>query len=177
MNRLGYSEITIESILKEMGQNILFVEVGVLKATTLVHIADKCPNVSSIVGIDSYQPYVDSLEFDCRYSVNASLAAMNRHIAQKKISRSSRPEIIDLLLLDCIAAAKLFDDKSVDCIFLDAYMSEEDVCKHTKTWLPKVKNGGVLLGHDVHTTAVKNGLSKLGIKFNELDHNIWIHTT
>jgi predicted O-methyltransferase YrrM len=45
-------------------------------------------------------------------------------------------------------AASLFRDGSLDAVFLDADHSYESVCKDVAAWLPKVKAGGVLAGHD-----------------------------
>ena len=132
-------------------------------------------NVSSIVGIDLYEPYVDKLVPQVQYSVNPKLAAMNRRIAEDKIRNCSRPEIIKMLFMDCVEAVHKFDNKSIDCIFLDAYLSEDDACEHIKAWLPKVKSGGLLLGHDVHTLAVSSGLLGNGINYLELDNNVWMH--
>lgn len=175
MNAAPYSEITICNLLQEMGDCISFVEVGVLRASTLVYLADHCENLSSIVGIDSYEPYIDALHPQSMYSVNASLSKLNKNIAEEKIRKCSKPEIITLLILDCIEAAKKFKDKSIDCVFLDAYMNEEQVCSHIKIWKQKVKTGGILLGHDIHTPAVISGLEKCNINYIELDNNIWMH--
>ena len=160
MNGQVGAEVTIASLLQKMGDDITFVEVGVLRATTVVYIANNCMNVSSIVGIDLYEPYVDKLVPQVQYSVNPKLAAMNRRIAEDKIRNCSRPEIIKMLFMDCVEAVHKFDNKSIDCI---------------KAWLPKVKSGGLLLGHDVHTLAVSSGLLGNGINYLELDNNVWMH--
>jgi len=47
-------------------------------------------------------------------------------------------------------AVHLFSDESVDFVFLDASHSYEDVKNDIIHWLPKVKRGGVLAGHDYY---------------------------
>jgi len=45
-------------------------------------------------------------------------------------------------------AAKEFEQESVDLVFIDANHSYESVKNDIDLWLPKVKRGGVLSGHD-----------------------------
>ena len=45
-------------------------------------------------------------------------------------------------------AAKLYDDKSLDLVFIDAGHSFEDVVADIKAWLPKVRDYGFIAGHD-----------------------------
>jgi predicted O-methyltransferase YrrM len=45
-------------------------------------------------------------------------------------------------------AYKLFEDESIDFLFIDADHSFEAVKKDLKLWYPKVKTGGIIAGHD-----------------------------
>lgn len=49
---------------------------------------------------------------------------------------------------DSVEASKFFKDESIDFLFLDADHSYEAVTRDIRTWLPKVKIGGVFAGHD-----------------------------
>lgn len=44
--------------------------------------------------------------------------------------------------------SKKFDDKSIDFLFLDAGHKYEDVINDLKNWYPKLKNNGLISGHD-----------------------------
>ena len=54
------------------------------------------------------------------------------------------------LKLSSIDAVKKFKDKSVDFVFLDASEAYEGVKEDITNWLPKVKPGGILAGHDYY---------------------------
>ena len=45
-------------------------------------------------------------------------------------------------------AATLFEDNSVDFVFIDADHQYESVKKDITAWYPKIKIGGIMSGHD-----------------------------
>jgi hypothetical protein len=83
-------------------------------------------------------------------------------------------------------AALLYEDEYFDWVYLDADHSYEAVINDIKNWLPKVKKGGVLSGHDFnpstdHPYHEKFGVNKavfevFGDRFfltNELNFQSW----
>lgn len=47
-------------------------------------------------------------------------------------------------------AAKLIDDKSLDFVFIDATHTYDALIKDIKAWKDKVKDDGIICGHDYH---------------------------
>lgn len=62
-------------------------------------------------------------------------------------------DAIEVMDSDSTAAADRFADQSVDLLFLDATHSKEAVLCDVRAWWPKLKTGGVLLGHDYNPQA------------------------
>jgi hypothetical protein len=52
------------------------------------------------------------------------------------------------LKLDSVKAASLFDDGSVDFVFVDGDHGYEPLKRDLAAWFPKVRPGGTLAGHD-----------------------------
>jgi hypothetical protein len=47
-------------------------------------------------------------------------------------------------------AAELFDDQSLDAVFIDGSHIYPDVLADIDAWTGKVRKGGILFGHDLH---------------------------
>lgn len=60
-------------------------------------------------------------------------------------------DIITPVKSDSVAASLLYIDNSIDFVFIDANHSYEFVKKDILSWLPKVKSGGYIGGHDYGT--------------------------
>jgi hypothetical protein len=55
-----------------------------------------------------------------------------------------------LMKMDSLSAAKCFEDRSLDFVFIDASHEYNDVKSDIIAWMPKVREGGILAGHDYH---------------------------
>jgi len=53
-----------------------------------------------------------------------------------------------MLRMKSIYACELFEDNSLDFVYIDANHTYDSVKEDIKYWYPKVKPGGLLLGHD-----------------------------
>jgi len=55
---------------------------------------------------------------------------------------------LNIIVKPSVEAAKDFADKSIDICFIDAGHTYEEVLQDIDAWLPKVKDDGILCGHD-----------------------------
>lgn len=74
-------------------------------------------------------------------------------------------------------AAKLYPDKSIDFVFIDGQHTYAAVCADIDAWLPKVKPGGLLAGHDHKFPPVTQAvLQRLGNAARRHGRNSWIYS-
>jgi len=74
-------------------------------------------------------------------------------------------------------AARLHDDQSVWAVFVDADHSADSVYADVQAWLPKLKVGGLLAGHDFSFDSVRQGLARAGLNVMPVSQDSWITRT
>jgi len=78
------------------------------------------------------------------------------------------------LRMPSIEASSKFEDSSLDFVFIDASHEYQDVKDDIAAWLPKIKKGGILAGHDYMLPSVNNAVNE-SINVNGLiDINCWV---
>lgn len=75
-----------------------------------------------------------------------------------------------------IALANLFEDDFFDFCFIDTDHTEETTTKELRAWLPKLKMGGTICGHDTNLPGV-DGALKACLPWYEIEFSgIWSYT-
>jgi len=69
-------------------------------------------------------------------------------ICRENIKRNELSNIVRVVNSDITQAASLYEDESVDFVFVDASHYYEPVRNDLWLWYPKVKKGGLMGGHD-----------------------------
>ncbi|MGA2025789.1 MAG: class I SAM-dependent methyltransferase [Syntrophobacteraceae bacterium] len=87
-------------------------------------------------------------------------------IFEKNVDESGLRTFIVPIKSDSAAAAQGFDDRSLDMIFIDGDHSFEGCYADLAAWYPKLKSGGIFLGHDCYNY-VRNAV-ELFMKDKEL---------
>ncbi|KAF4749516.1 hypothetical protein FOZ62_013990 [Perkinsus olseni] len=142
---LGMRWDTAIALLEEMavhrGPNLAVVEIGVFSGHFSDFVLGALPNVT-LIGIDPY--YGDDGTFP------PELAHLDPVMVyeQTKERYSKYSERAKLWATTSKEASRVIPDESVDLIFIDGCHEYDCVREDIDLWLPKLRPGGIMSGHD-----------------------------
>lgn len=135
----GYMSVTELWWLAEAAANLedgaTWAEVGVFTGRSFLAVALALPRNSTLIGVDRWLG--TQLRAGHRFSDTFEEVVFERSDLRLMLMKMSSAE----------AAAELAA-KSFDVIFLDADHSEEAIRQDISNWLPNLKPGGLMCGHD-----------------------------
>src|SRR5262249_23492137 len=76
-------------------------------------------------------------------------------VFSQNVKRVNGQHIVKPLAMPSLEASRLFADESLDLVFIDANHGYSHVKQDIRAWLPKVKVGGILCGHDCDTSYIQ----------------------
>lgn len=143
-----------------------FVEIGSALGESTLHLMNAIDDKGLTGQMDVFPVDIwEKMEFVCQPQATkvvsdiskqhgvyiAFLAIMRKHDVLDKITPLRMPSAV---------AAKLFDDNSVDFVFVDGNHTYPYVKKDLEVWIPKIRNGGLIAGHDFNDWEVAKAVSE-----------------
>jgi len=132
----------INKLIKEHGFKH-YCEVGVWLGRNAVELRKRNPNLHMVL----VDPYDNNIEYtdgtlydkdDKQYLSEAGRQAMTRTISVNTMFRQ----------LTSKEASKIYPNKYFDIVFIDAIHTYKDLKEDIGLWLPKIRRGGIICGHD-----------------------------
>jgi len=152
-------------LVKHICSNDAFIEVGCWKGCSSVYLLEK------LVEEDKYPTvyFVDTFTGDehgngdyigktaKEFEDNVISAGFDHlyHLEDKKRIRWQ------VLPMDSIRCAKMWTDNSIFSIMLDGNHGAQYVAEEIQAWLPKIKHGGYIVGHDFPDQAINPIVNRL----------------
>lgn len=128
-------------------KNPVGVEIGTAEGYTTTYLLDTIPDLS-LIGID---PYIDYVDWDGNSINNSDIGYQQLLYKTEKygLAYNHIRETSD-------NAAQHIEDSSLDFIFIDGLHTYDQVLKDCTNYYPKLKSGGLFIGHDYNTIADVN---------------------
>jgi hypothetical protein len=156
-----------------------FVEIGVWRGQSVCYAAVEIINKNKNITIDAIDTWegspqenlhlVDPFEEKNLYDVFLKNIEPVKHI-------------ITPVKMDSVQASSRYEDRSLDFVFIDGSHLYEAVKADIEAWLPKVKLGGFIGGHDYGNNEILNGVKQAVDEFFGKDITIynpgwssWLH--
>jgi SAM-dependent methyltransferase len=162
-----------KNMVAKSNDNSHFVEVGSWKGRSATFMAVEIANSNKTIKfdcVDTWEGSVEHMEFD---------EVVNKKLYDVFLTKIEPvKDIINPIKMSSIEASKLYQDESLDFVFIDASHEYEDVKNDILAWLPKVKKGGILAGHDFTDAfpGVVDAVNELlGSNNTHIDEQCWIH--
>jgi SAM-dependent methyltransferase len=176
--QFGENWFTYSRLYRDMVQKFpsgsKFVEIGCWKGKSSAYMCVEIANSGK------------EIDFYCVDIWNCKIDLRVNHSQMYKFKKSELCELYELydvfkfnmkplenyyksMKITSVEASKKFEDNSIDFVFIDASHEYEDVKNDIISWMPKVKSGGILAGHDYPCTP------SVYRAVNELVDNIEVH--
>ena len=138
-------------------------EIGVARGLGMWRMLTECPNIKRAFGID---PWCDGSKSD---QILEARGVLSEWLGDK----------LSLVVDYSEHAADMFPDGMFDYVFIDGDHGYDACKRDIAMWLPKVKSGGILAGHDYKSgepgvvDAVKEFIAESGMKLIEAGGWVW----
>lgn len=139
--------------INTLGENLIGLELGVYQANSTITILHNC-SIKKLYAIDNWKPYYDCLRIipdnQVSFVIDEKQSEINKFLSFHNIKYSGSKEKIKIIEKDSIEALKEIKDYSLDFIFFDATVTEEQSYEEAKAVYNKIKKGGYFTGHDAN---------------------------
>jgi hypothetical protein len=118
-------------------------------------------NSQKEIQLDCVDTWKGSIEHEDEESLAYDPIVFENEMLFKEFMNNTEPyrSIINPIRMDSFSASALYDNESLDFVFLDSSHEYEHIITELLLWVPKIKRTGVIAGHDYGYTGVHNGVN------------------
>jgi len=139
-------EAIYDMMLERCAPGGTIVEIGVWKGRSLAYMAKIIQKQKPGIKLYGVDTFVGSREM---WAGGVPMPSFYEEVKKNLTDCGTPTELLNML---SVQAATLFKNKTVDSVFVDGSHETQDVLNDIDAWLPKIKPGGILAGHDYTTT-------------------------
>jgi len=163
-------------VVKYFPDNSIFVEVGSWRGRSSVYMGVEIVNSGKdqmLVCVDTWE----GSEENQGHKILENNGLYKDFLKNIGPVEDVRPGTLLAMRMTSIDASEYVDDGSLDFVFIDASHDYDNVIADIRAWYPKVKEGGVIAGHDYPDwPGVKKAVEEyFGKKDIVAKYKCWIH--
>ena len=137
--------------LKRLGQDLVGIEVGVLKGENAYVLLSELPNIKMLYGVDNYKPHTDyglvRTEEDMVNYKETAIKNLEPFV--------DRFRFVEYDYREASLYKEIFTNESIDFVLLDLYHNFEETIEQLYQFYPVLKRGGYIFINDCHVEEIK----------------------
>lgn len=160
-----------DEMARELKPGAVAIECGVAYGKSLAYLASVLDPGVDILAVDIWQTFQGRTTFPeafrkARFDHRSPMAAAKRNVVDVLERMNPAGDQALYSRIEWIQARSedvpKYLDFEVDFVFLDDHHEEESVYAEIMAWLPRLKSGGVIAGHDIndHYPGVERGVRR-----------------
>lgn len=130
-----------DEMAERMPDGCRIAEVGNADGKSAIYLAEKLASLGKTFSLRM----IDNLDYGKLYQLN---------VLYGNVYKSGLHESIEIVPMDSLNASLKYPDGYYDLIFIDSGHTFELTKAEIRLWWHKLKDGGILAGHDTHLTDV-----------------------
>jgi predicted O-methyltransferase YrrM len=149
-----------KQVVDQAKSDFHIVEVGVWKGMSAAYMAVEIINSGKKIRFDCIDTWEGSEEhIDPKSPFYEPLLLQKDGLYNHFLSNIEPvKDVINVIRKSSLDASLDYEDKSINCVFIDAAHDYDNALKDINAWLPKIKSGGILTGHDIAYEPVKTAV-------------------
>ena len=138
-------------------------EIGCRVGATTGYILRNCPSIQMLYAVDIWDVVPESVQTSYWLSVYRNTSVGGFRSMKRKFERNTMGFKKNTTVLQGLSwkMAQNVADRSLDFVFIDADHAYESVVKDITAWTPKLKEDGLLCGHDYNLEGVNRAINEL----------------
>lgn len=138
-----------------------FVEVGCWKGASTIMLAKMIRASGKRIQITAVDTFTGSPDEDYHRREVERCGGSLRAAFDANLRKHGVEGLVEVKQMDSVCAARAFAAESLDFVFIDAQHGYDAVHQDIRAWLPLVKPGATLAGHDVDWPGVRRAVTEL----------------
>jgi predicted O-methyltransferase YrrM len=158
------TEGLIKMCTEHIDKSMIGVEVGSFMGRSSEVIAFFCKELTCV------DPWETACEIENYGEISKERLIMAEGVFDEMNSRTNNIKKRKGFSLNCV---KDFEDSTLDFVYIDGRHDYDSVMKDIVSWSKKVKDGGIISGHDFHL--VNSVLKEIGVIAKSYSDSSWVY--